>query len=90
MGKLQLELNYLDQYILNDTASQILSVIVRWYSCFHTTRGDPEIRGKRSAFLHRLANRAENLTHTTATHMQLICHSMNYVTRLRALQLSSR
>ena len=24
------------------------------------TRGDPEIRGKRSPFLHRLTNRAEN------------------------------
>ena len=24
------------------------------------TRGDPEIRGKRSSFLHRLTNRAEN------------------------------
>ena len=54
------------------------------------TRDDPEIRGKRSPFLHLLTNRAEDLEYTTATHMQLICHSMNYVSRLRALQLSSR
>ena len=54
------------------------------------TRADPEIRGKWSPFLHRLTNRAENLAHTTATHMQLISHNMNYVSRLRSLQLSSR
>ena len=54
------------------------------------TRDDQEIRGKRLPFLHLLTNRAEKLAHTTATHMQLICHSMNYVSRLRPLQLSSR
>ena len=54
------------------------------------TRGDPEIRGKRSPFLHRLNNRAENQAHTTATYMQLTSHNMNYVSRLRVLQISSR
>ena len=41
-------------------------------------------------FLHRLSNRAEITAHNTATYMQLIGYNMLDVSRLRALQLSSR
>ena len=54
------------------------------------TRGDPEIRGKESPFLHCLIDRAGILAHTTAIHMHLIGHVMFYVSRLCVLQLSSR
>ena len=59
-------------------------------SIYISTRGDPEIRGKESLFLHCLTYRAGILAHTTAIHMQLIGHVMFYVCRLCALQLSSR
>ena len=54
------------------------------------TRGDQKVRGKKSSFLHRLINRAEITAHNSATHMQLIGYNMLDVSRLRALQLSSR
>ena len=41
-------------------------------------------------FLHRLSNRAGIIAHNTATYMQLIHYNMLDVSRLRALQLSSR
>ena len=41
-------------------------------------------------FLHRLINRAGIRAHNTATHVQLIGHSMLDVSRLNALQLFSR
>ena len=41
-------------------------------------------------FLHRSINRAGITTYNTAKHMQLIGYNMLDVSRLRALQLSSR
>ena len=54
------------------------------------TRGDQKVRGKLLPFLHRLINRTGITAHTTAIHMQLIGYNMLDVSRLRALQLSSR
>ena len=45
---------------------------------------------KKSPFLHCLINRVEISANNNVTHMQLIWHSMINVSRLRALQLSSR
>ena len=45
---------------------------------------------KLSPFLHRLINSAGISAFNTAKDMQLIRHNMLYVSRLRALQLSSR
>ena len=53
-------------------------------------RGDQKVRGKYLPFLHRLINRVGITAHNTATHMQLIGYKMFDVSRLRALQLSSR
>ena len=54
------------------------------------TRGVQKIRGQMPPFLHRLTNRAGFTAHNTATYMQLIGYNMLDVSRLRALQLSSR
>ena len=54
------------------------------------TRGDQKVRGKKLPFLHRLINRAGITALNTATHMQMIGYNMRDVSRLRALQLSSR
>ena len=54
------------------------------------TRGDQEVRGKQLPFLHRLINSAGITAHNTATYTHLICYKMLDVSRLRALQLSSR
>ena len=54
------------------------------------TRGVQKIRGQMPPFLHRLSNRAGFTAHNTATYMQLISYNMLNVSRLRALQLSSR
>ena len=56
----------------------------------HNTRGDQKVRGKLLPFLYRLINRAGITAHNSATHMQLIGYNMLDVSRLRALQLSSR
>ena len=53
-------------------------------------RGVQKIRGQMLPFLHRLSNRAEITAYNTATYMQLIGYNMLGVSRLRALQLSSR
>ena len=55
-----------------------------------STRGDQKVRGKWLPFLDRLINRARITAHNTATHMQLISYNMLGVSRLRALQWSSR
>ena len=54
------------------------------------TRGDQKVRGKKLPFLHRMINSAGITANNTATHMQLIGYNMRDVSRLRALQLSSR
>ena len=54
------------------------------------TRGVQKIRGKMLPFLHRLSNRAGITAHNTATYVQLIGYNIRDVSRLRALQLSSR
>ena len=61
--------------------------------CYPTmiyARGDQKVRGKQLPFLHRLINRTGITAHHTATHMHLISDNMLDVSRLRALQLSSR
>ena len=55
-----------------------------------STRGVQKICGQMPPFLHRLSNRAGFTAHNTATYMQLIGYNMHDVSRLRALQLSSR
>ena len=57
---------------------------------FGYTRGDQKVCGKWLSFLHRLINRAGITVHNTTTQMQLIGYNMLDVSRLRALQLSSR
>ena len=54
------------------------------------TRGNQHMRGKYSPFLHRLINRAGTSALCTAIHWELISNNMVYVSRLHALQLSSR
>ena len=54
------------------------------------TRGVQKIRGQMLPFLHWLSNRAGITAHNTVTYMQLIGYNMLGVSRLRALQLSSR
>ena len=54
------------------------------------TRGVQKIRGQMLSFLHLLSNRAEITAHNTATYMQLIGYNILDVSRLHALQLSSR
>ena len=53
------------------------------------TRGVQKIRGQMLPFLHWLSNRV-GITAHTVTYMQLIGYNMLGVSRLRALQLSSR
>ena len=47
-------------------------------------------RGQMLPFLHWLSNRAGITAHNAITYMQLIGYNMLGVSRLRALQLSSR
>ena len=54
------------------------------------TRGVKKIRGQMLPFLHWLSNRAGITAHNAVTYMQLIGYKMLGVSRLRALQLSSR
>ena len=54
------------------------------------TRGVQKIRGQMLPFLRWLSNRAGITAHDTVTYMQLISYNMLGVSRLRALQLSSR
>ena len=54
------------------------------------TRGDQKVHGKKLPFLNRSIKRAGITALNTATHMQLIGNNMLDVSRLRALQLSSR
>ena len=54
------------------------------------TRGDQKVRGKKLPFLRRLINRTGITAPNTATHMQLIGYNVLGVTRLHALQRSSR
>ena len=54
------------------------------------TRGDQKVRGKKLPFLHSLIDRAGITAHNTATHMHLIGYNMFDVSRLLALQMSSR
>ena len=54
------------------------------------TRDDQKVRGKLLPFLHRLINIAGITANTTTTYMRLIGYNMFDVSRLCALQLSSR
>ena len=54
------------------------------------TRGVQKIRGQMLPFLHWLSNRAGITAHNTVTYMQLIDYNKLGVSRLHALQLSSR
>ena len=54
------------------------------------TRCVQKIHGQMLPFLHWLSNRAGITAHNTVTYMQLIGYNMLGVSRLRALQLSSR
>ena len=68
--------------------------MVEFRKCFSnfkiSTRGVQKIRGQMLPFLHWLSNRAGITAHNTVTYMQLIGFNMLGVSRLRALQLSSR
>ena len=52
--------------------------------------GDQKVRGKSLPFLHHLISRAGITAQNTATHKQLVGYKMLDVSRLHALQLSSR
>ena len=59
-------------------------IVYIYEGCSKNTRTDAAI------FFHRLSNRAGITAHNTATYMQLIGYNILDVSRLRALQLSSR
>ena len=70
-----------------DDKSKRLVVIgaLRVNKCEFSVQG-----GKKLPFLHRLINKTRITAPNTAIHMQLIGNNMRDVSRLRALQLSSR
>ena len=67
-----------------------MAEIAECVSVVYCTRGVQKIRGQMLPFLHWLSNRAGITAHNTVTYMQLIGYNMLGVSRLRALQLSSR